>query len=334
VYRSLKTKGDAAVFLKLPKRTTRPASVYREIAILATLSASAEDHNVVRLVDVSVADTARPALAVAVDAAAWGGLTLEAACRRTVGVSSPPERAVRLALQAAQALRWLHAHHVIHRDVRPCAFWLVHPRRRRDCDAAKPASTSECSDDVSVKLADVGAARLFPGAAGDRCKLTGMLGTIRMMAPEVYRKEAYSLKADVYSWALLCYWLVEGVAPFANNDTTHQHRVHHVDHSRPRLSSRAWRGGRPWSSERSSLMSCAKALVRRAWDETPELRPSFEDVVASLLAAAAPSSSQGEEEEGDLARRRRRAMVLPVFGSPGPSRCCSPLSRRFSAASH
>lgn len=36
---------------------------------------------------------------------------------------------------------------------------------------------------------------------------------VRYMAPELYRQEKYDQRADVYSFAMICYLLLEGVPP-------------------------------------------------------------------------------------------------------------------------
>ena len=60
-------------------------------------------------------------------------------------------------------------------------------------------------------MSDFGLARVFPGGfANDQFTMTGTTGTYRYMAPEVFREQPYSMKIDVFSWAMVCYYLVAG----------------------------------------------------------------------------------------------------------------------------
>ena len=69
----------------------------------------------------------------------------------------------------------------------------------------------------NVKLTDFGMSRIIP--EDETYKMSGETGTIRYMAPEVYRGEIYNLKADVYSLGLVIYYIYTGIKPF-NEYTT------------------------------------------------------------------------------------------------------------------
>lgn len=64
----------------------------------------------------------------------------------------------------------------------------------------------------NVKLTDFGMSRFMP--EDETFKMSGETGTVRYMAPEVYRGEIYNLKADVYSLGLVIYYIYTGVKPF------------------------------------------------------------------------------------------------------------------------
>ena len=51
---------------------------------------------------------------------------------------------------------------------------------------------------------------------GPAMHLTGEDGPYRYMAPEIFRREIYTKKVDVYSFAMICYLLFEGKLPLSN----------------------------------------------------------------------------------------------------------------------
>jgi len=69
-------------------------------------------------------------------------------------------------------------------------------------------------------LVDFGLCRRFSSAElctddSVRC-MTGIVGTYRFMAPEVFRKEHYDAKIDVYSGSMVVYVMLFGKLPFAD----------------------------------------------------------------------------------------------------------------------
>lgn len=89
-----------------------------------------------------------------------------------------------LALDVAEALVYLHSFEnpIIHRDLKPKNVLL--------------------NDAWVAKLTDFGVSREMTGDGEDQT-MTGEVGTISWIAPEVLRGERYSVKADVYSFGVL-----------------------------------------------------------------------------------------------------------------------------------
>ena len=87
----------------------------------------------------------------------------------------------------------------------------------------KPSNVLITATDT-IKIADFGLAKYVPikndeSAAGkqvDTYKLTGGTGSYRYMAPEVYLHQPYDISVDVYSYALIIYWLYTGMRPFGS----------------------------------------------------------------------------------------------------------------------
>jgi serine/threonine protein kinase len=101
----------------------------------------------------------------------------------------PLDRAVRVAVPVATALAYVHAHGVVHRDVKPGNVLLA--------------------SDGRVKLADFGIARLLGDSA--RHTRTGTaVGTAAYLAPEQVTGRAVSGATDVYALGLMLLEAVTG----------------------------------------------------------------------------------------------------------------------------
>jgi len=109
---------------------------------------------------------------------------------------------VRYCLEISQAMTFLHGFHIpiVHRDLKPSNILLT--------------SGNE------IKVTDFGLAKFIPGKTGiklnDQYEMTGVTGSYRYMAPEVYKNEPYGLSVDVYSAAMVFYWICAGIKPFAS----------------------------------------------------------------------------------------------------------------------
>ena len=110
----------------------------------------------------------------------------------------PPERALDLLGQVAEALDAAHAAGVVHRDVKPHNILVEGDR---------------------AYLSDFGLAKAFDesGAASG----ASVVGTAQYMSPEQWRGDSIGPAADVYSLGCVLYEALTGVAPFgrAESDT-------------------------------------------------------------------------------------------------------------------
>ena len=154
----------------------------------------------------------------------------------------------------ARALKFLHQHGIIYRDL-------------------KPANIGFGFYDGQIKLFDFGLARTQRLSDQTSRKLTGNVGTARYMAPEVTLHADYCLPADVFSYAVLLWEILTLEKPFEGikdlkqlqNMTVHRHK-------RPSL--------------RKISSPLVKDLLRACWDRDPSARPTSVLIVKQVELAA------------------------------------------------
>jgi serine/threonine protein kinase len=127
-----------------------------------------------------------------------GGRTLTQLIRQESPL--PPERALTIALQVADALAASHRTGIIHRDLKPDNIMLLQRGREQDF----------------VKLLDFGIAKLTTDQAGSRRTRTGIvMGTPAYMSPEQCEgRGEIDLRTDVYALGIVVYEMLTGRVPF------------------------------------------------------------------------------------------------------------------------
>jgi len=178
----------------------------------------------------------------------------------------------------ARALCFLHGcrRPIIHRDLKPLNLLLTR------------------SEDV--KVTDFGISKLMApralawmdgsGTSSDARPapyMSGGVGTWRYMAPEVVRYEQYTDRVDIYSFALIMWFMSTGRQPFVEQFGQDAEKVlrEYVRGGEPRPDCGAV-GGR-FSSEAQQL----RQLIQDCWHEEPASRPSAHDCTQRLAAMAA-----------------------------------------------
>lgn len=185
-----------------------------------------------------------------------GGGSLRALLDR--GDVLTPSQALMVGLEAARALDYAHRRGFVHRDIKPANLLF--------------------GDDHRLRIADFGLARALAEAAWTEPQ-GAVLGTARYASPEQAKGEKLSVKADVYSLALVLIEAVTGEVPFTADTTlgTLMARVDRqlvVPDDLGPLQGVLTRAGHPDPAERIDARALAAGLLRAAKAlPTPEPLP-------------------------------------------------------------
>ncbi len=218
-------------------------------------------------------------------------LFLELVCGPTLaevlreGTLGPPD-AVELGLQVCAALQHACSHsvHFVHGDLKPSNLLLAGEQ---------------------AKLTDFGLARTAGVGGPDRAS-----GTPPYMAPELWRGEEVTEKADVYALGVLLWEALAGRRPFPGKDLRAL-RAAHLEQAPPPV-----RLPREWSPLGFTLLSCLA--------KNPAERPPVEELAKALGSLRKTSDTRRFRTSSGTFQRLRKAVqrwlperqvVLPELGS-------------------
>lgn len=246
---------DEIVAVKKVKRHTKNKLASRQ-SFWAELNAAHLRHkNLVRVIAASTSIPADPENADNI-----GTIVMEFGGIRNLqhviyGSVKPLEedRCVTYSIDIARGLEYLHAHSVVHLDVKPANVIV--------------------SDTHVCKLADFGCS-LKLECSGELSPLTNQLGgTYTHRAPELLKGEEVTLKADVYSFGITLWQLITREQPYEGDRQCILYAV--VAHDlRPPVNGDKFRD--------SPFGRTSKALLLRCWSASPSRRPTAEQLVTEL----------------------------------------------------
>ncbi|MCK6524224.1 protein kinase [Myxococcota bacterium] len=204
-----------------------------------------------------------------------------------------PDRAVRIMLQVARAVRNAHRHGIVHRDLKPSNLLVA-----RNADG----------EDV-VKVVDFGLAKLSEG--DQAITVSGMiLGSPHCMAPEQIQGGEIDERADLYALGVLLFRCVTGQYPFHGTTSTAT-MIAHLQAPLPSLASAAPNLVFPDGLE-EVIHRC---LAKRAEDRYPD--------AGELIKALSAIGRVGAEEQSAISApsaslRMQGPVVVPPPVAPPP----------------
>jgi len=106
----------------------------------------------------------------------------------------PPERAIKIVLQIASALEYIHGHGVVHRDLKPENIMV--------------------DENDHIKLIDFGIAASVGARRLTFAKFSATMGTPDYISPEQVKGKRGDARSDIYALGVMFYEMLTGKVPF------------------------------------------------------------------------------------------------------------------------
>lgn len=152
----------------------------------------------------------------------------------------------KFALHTCKGMRYLHDSKLLHRDLKSSNLML--------------------DKDFNCKVGDFGLTRISNGASA--VQMTGQCGTFQYMAVEVLASKPYSEKADVFSFGILLWEMVARKLPYFGMQPMQVAIAVMQQGLRPTIP--------------TNCPAPLAKLMRLCWDNNPDRRPSFAQLVTAL----------------------------------------------------
>jgi serine/threonine protein kinase len=205
----------------------------------------------------------------------------------------PPERALGIGLQVADALAASHKCGIVHRDLKPDNIMLI--RRHRETDF--------------VKLLDFGIAKLTGDVAGSRRTRTGIvMGTPAYMSPEQCEGRGnIDHRTDIYALGIVLYEMMTGRVPFIGEGYG-EILVQHLTQM-------------PLPPSQFNMMNAhVEAMLMKALEKRPDMRyPTMDEMMRAMADPVGYVEAHGGI--GGFAQRQlmpSNAPLPPIRMTPPP----------------
>ncbi|KAA8542666.1 hypothetical protein F0562_023835 [Nyssa sinensis] len=170
--------------------------------------------------------------------------------------SLPTNIVLKLALDIACGMQYLHSQGILHRDLKSENLLL--------------------GEDMCVKVADFGISCLESQCGSPK----GFTSTYRWMAPEMIKEKHHTKKVDVYSFGIVLWELFTALTPFDNMTPEQAAFAVCQKNARPPLP--------------STCPMAFRHLINQCWSSNPDKRPHFGEIV-NILENYAASLEQDPE---------------------------------------
>ncbi|GAA5917925.1 hypothetical protein JCM6882_006505 [Rhodosporidiobolus microsporus] len=181
--------------------------------------------------------------------------------------------------QLVDALRFLRAQNVIHRDIKPQNL-LLQPAGAADLAAGHPPGIPV------LKVADFGFARWLPSQS----MAETLCGSPLYMAPEILRYEKYDAKADLWSVGAVLFEMSVGKPPFRAQN--HVDLLRKIERGEDKIKFPDEKRVEEGSDKVPTKVAAdIKALIRRLLKRHPSERMNFEDFFRESAVVASAGSA-------------------------------------------
>jgi len=186
------------------------------------------------------------------------------------------------------AIDFAHSKGVIHRDIKPANILV--------------------NDNKEIKIADFGIARIL---SSQKLKQSVAIGTPAYIAPEQAIGEAIDQRADIFSFAVVAYELLSGVAPFLGND--YNSTLYNVLYAEPREARRLKDAGIDEEKWKKVFERALSKKPEKRFSTARDLLEALEEVVISdrlMKPLKQTGNIQVETRTLRVSRRKLRASNL------------------------
>lgn len=187
---------------------------------------------------------------------------------------------IKVLLDCAKGMNVIHQASAIHRDLKPDNLLMI------SLDARAP---------VCCKISDMGTARTINRAQATQYYTKGM-GTPVYMAPEILENSKYSSAADVYSFALVAYYVMTHTEPYSEKCETESESGSGAFATSWKIADFVRSGKRLTIPD--SVPAFAADMIGHCWEQEPHDRPSFAEIATTL--------GEAYQSQPDAERHHRR----------------------------
>ncbi|MEO8376212.1 MAG: serine/threonine-protein kinase, partial [Candidatus Sumerlaeota bacterium] len=198
VYRARDKELEEVVALKiLPDNLSNNPEAVRRFKIEARNARKLSHQNIVRIHDIGEEMGRKYISMEYVD-----GTDLKRQIKGSQNFLMPRKNSLHYAIEIADALHYAHKLGIVHRDIKPANIMLT---KKED-----------------VKVTDFGIAKMMD-QTGESTMLGAVIGTPLYMSPEQVQGRPVDNRADIYSFGVLLYEMLNGRPPFTEGDLAYQH---------------------------------------------------------------------------------------------------------------